>query len=284
MAVPTHAAKADTFDIRVEEGFVRSSKEFILQDVKGIDTTWSYESDPNYYKVLGKSKIVDDMAPGEYAYAGFDKLNRTIGMKAKITQEDFQKSRKSPYLPLDEDAKKNLPVFNDDSNRLANFWLPNGDTSSDYFWNRVRLLPESLGGAPKRYNMFTGTITSNVGNGGGKPGGMSYAESRMREWFNDHEDGWILYSAVPIYKGTEPIPRAVLVDVLSSDGELDERVLVYNTAYNYSIDYKTGTFKDDDAEPPTDKKEDDRKKTLLIIVGMIVALVGGEKTKKKEGR
>lgn len=46
--------------------------------------------------------------------------------------------------------------------------------------------------------------------------------------------------ALPLYEGSERIPRAVIVDMFSSDGTVDMELIVYNAAKGYAIDYETG--------------------------------------------
>ena len=45
-----------------------------------------------------------------------------------------------------------------------------------------------------------------------------------------------------MYVGEELVPRYVEVVMKSSDGTIDEKVIVFNTAYGYEINYLDGTF------------------------------------------
>ena len=101
--------------------------------------------------------------------------------------------------------------------------LPDGRVSRDWFWNRCHLLAKSLGGEERRENLVTGTRMLNVGASDGQ-GGMDVFEAAIRGWLAAYPDVTVQYVATPAYEGTEPIPRSVLVDVLSSDGRLDERL------------------------------------------------------------
>ena len=71
---------------------------------------------------------------------------------------------------------------------------------------------------------------------------MAYAEGLARDWLWDNRDGTVYYAATPVYEGDELVPRSVFVDVLSSDGELDLEVEVFNAAAGFEIDYATGEF------------------------------------------
>ena len=71
---------------------------------------------------------------------------------------------------------------------------------------------------------------------------MAYAETKARDWLDSHS-GTIYYSAEPVYNGSDLMPMAVEVNMLSDDGALNERVLVYNAAKGYSIDYSSGAWK-----------------------------------------
>ena len=81
----------------------------------------------------------------------------------------------------------------------------------------------------------------NVGANDGE-GGMAYAEGLARDWLDAHPEGTVFFSAIPAYEGDEPVCRSVIVDVRSSDGELDFELEVYNVARGHEIDYTTGEF------------------------------------------
>lgn len=81
----------------------------------------------------------------------------------------------------------------------------------------------------------------NVGANDGA-GGMAYTETIARDWLDSHSDGALYYSVLPLYEGNESIPRAVVVDMKSSDGSIDIEVVVYNAAKGYAIDYSSGSI------------------------------------------
>lgn len=126
-------------------------------------------------------------------------------------------------------------------NAIVDIVQPNGLVYHGYLFNRSHLIAKSLGGTEVAENLVTGTRTQNVGaNDGG--GGMAYPEGLARAWLDKNPDGTVWYSSTPTYKGTEVVPRSVIVDLVSSDGTLDLELEVYNTAQGYSIDYADGSY------------------------------------------
>lgn len=88
---------------------------------------------------------------------------------------------------------------------------------------------------------MTGTRFQNVGED--NQGGMAYAETIARDWLESAPAGsYIYYAATPVYVGDELVPRSVYVDMLSSDGTVNEHVEVFNVSGDdgYSVDYSTG--------------------------------------------
>ena len=85
---------------------------------------------------------------------------------------------------------------------------------------------------------MTGTRMQNAG-GNDNEGGMAYGEQIARTWLDAHENGTLYYSATPLYVGGERIPRAVIVDMRSSDGSIDTELIVYNAAKGYEVNYET---------------------------------------------
>ena len=73
-------------------------------------------------------------------------------------------------------------------------------------------------------------------------GGMAYCENLARMWLEDNPDGYLTYIATPAYEGDELVCRSVIVDMLSSDGEMNVRIEVFNAAKGYEVNYADGTF------------------------------------------
>ena len=117
----------------------------------------------------------------------------------------------------------------------------NGKHYKGFFWNRSHLIGDALGGDAIRQNVVTGTRTQNVGEDA--KGDMRYSEIKAQEWLEANYDGTLYYGAKPVYEGNELVPRTVIVSMLSSDGTIDEKVIVFNSANGFEINYADGTFK-----------------------------------------
>ena len=211
--------------------------------IEEIYEPWDVNSAPNYYLVLGPAELsaeVSSLAVGEFAYAPLDELGRATGCTAKITYALIEQANNDGRDSLDD-----LDPTGWGHNEVVSIELMDGSTYTGWFWNRSHLIADSLGGCAELENLVCGTRMQNVGSNGAHgqdPGGMAYTETKTREWLYEHTDGYVCYSATPIYQGDDLVCRAVIVDVLSCDGELDLHVIVYNAALGYKIDYATGEF------------------------------------------
>ncbi|MGT2934814.1 DNA/RNA non-specific endonuclease [Streptococcus castoreus] len=155
------------------------------------------------------------------------------GWYSYFFKENNQRATESNYNHSPKTVSK---VSN---NRNASILLSNGNVRNGYLFDRSHLIADSLGGKPFRNNLVTGTRTQNVGNNDRK-GGMQYIENKVLDYINKNPKVHVYYKAVPIYQGTELLPRFVLVSALSSDGYIDETVRIFNTANGFSIDYQNG--------------------------------------------
>lgn len=190
---------------------------------------------PEYYKVIGPAKIEAKVTGIGYSY---DNVNdKPLGVKAKITSEIFEKEKSEKREPIKVD-----PAGWGHNKRVV---IPSTIGSikdyKGYFWNRSHLLADSLGGEPTKQNLITGTRCQNVGLRNNQ-GGMAYCENKARKYLNTHKNSYIYYYVTCKYTNNEVIPRKVIVDMLSEDGSINERVEVLNYAYTYKIDYNTGEF------------------------------------------
>ena len=197
-------------------------------------TAWSERDAPNYVRLVGEARIDAPLSPGQVDYAPLDAQGRAGVVRACITSDLMHRgeSRERGEMPDPAGWPKNS---------RATIVLPDGRASHDWFWNRCHLLAKSLGGEERRENLVTGTRMLNVGADDGQ-GGMDVFETAIRDWLGTYPDVTVQYVATPVYEGDEPIPRSVFVDVLSSDGCLNERLEVYNAARGYAIDYRHGTY------------------------------------------
>lgn len=201
-------------------------------------STWDRDADANYYRVQGKAVVGKQPEPGTVSYAGLDALGRATGATALVTYESMQAGLDRPRGDL-----SSVEPTGWGHNREVDIAMPNGTVYHGFLFNRSHLVAKSLGGDDEAHNLITGTRTQNVGaNVKGSDGGMAYAEGLARSWLSAHPDGTVYYAATPVYEGDELVARSVLVDVRSSDGTLDQRIEVFNTARGFAIDYATGTF------------------------------------------
>lgn len=202
---------------------------------------WSIDEYSNYYVSVGKSSIKPKKFPknGEIEYGGFDDLGRTTEVKGSLIYQNVENSRGN-RLPFATDGSSDPSGWKKNEEK-AEIISSNGSKYNGFFWNRSHLIANSLGGNAKRENVITGTRTQNVGE---IDGGMRYTEKKAQQWLETHKEGGVLYyQATPYYHKKELIPRYVIVSMKSSDGEIDEVVVVYNTANGYEINYSDGTFK-----------------------------------------
>ena len=197
--------------------------------------TWKEKVAPNYVVTIGKAKVSNKPKKGKIKYAKLDKYGRTGRAVGNITYK------------MVKDSAGWREEFADDSdpsgwgdNKIVKIKLYNGKYYKGYFWNRSHLIADSLGGKAIKRNLITGTRMQNVGANDGT-GGMAYTERKVVDYLYKHHKVSVYYSATPVYKGKELIPRSVIVDIKSSDKKLNERVIVYNAAKGYKINYKKGT-------------------------------------------
>lgn len=195
----------------------------------------------NYYKVIGEATIDEDKfgAPGTIVYSQLDSLGRTQTAYGYLNYK----------LVSAEKNQKRESFSNSKSERLAGWPTKNSKvvipyaTKGEYkgeMYNRSHLIADSLGGAALKVNAITGTRTQNVGEN--NTGGMAYIEEKLRQFFEHPTNETVFYEVKPVYTGNELIPRVVEINVKSSDGSINEHILVYNTAKGYTINYNDGTF------------------------------------------
>lgn len=199
---------------------------------------WNSSDAPNAYTVRGEAILSYDVNVGEFHYEGLDSNGRTLYAVAKLTKEVYQKELNEDREDFGSDADK---ISGWGHNVKTTITWPNGKTYNGYAFNRSHLIADSLGGDGARYNLVTGTRYQNVGYDNN--GGMAYAEEKAREWLSTAgDDEYLYYSATPIYVNDEIVPRSVYVDILSSDGELNEHIEVYNVTgdTNITLDYSSG--------------------------------------------
>lgn len=196
-------------------------------------TTWSEAESPNYVRLVGDAQIDQPLEAGQVVYSPLDALGRTGQVRACITYQMMQDGEAR------ERGEAPDPSGWPSQNFETDIALPTGKTYQGWFWNRCHLLAKSLGGSDDAQNLVTGTRMLNVGANDGQ-GGMDMFETAIRSWLESYPNVTVQYVATPLYDSDEPICRSVMVDVLSSDGAINERLEVYNAAKGHEIDYATG--------------------------------------------
>lgn len=192
-----------------------------------------------FHEYMGPSQADTSLPPGFY-YSELDGLGRAGKASACITGQMRAQARGADRSG--EDLKSITPSGWPRENPQVELEFADGQEYSGRLWNRSHLIAFSLGGATDARNIVAGTRAQNVGsNSSASPDGMAYTESLARDWLDSHPDGWLWYSAEPVYSGDEPICREVVVDLRSDDGTLDMRVRVPNAAPEVDIDYSGGT-------------------------------------------
>lgn len=184
------------------------------------------------YKVEGVAFFSYER-PETITYGQLDSLGRPTYATANITAELYNKEKNEKREPI-----KVNPVGWPEKNPRVQVNYKDGTSYKGYFWNRSHMIADSLGGEPIVENLITGTRAQNVGTRH-NDGGMAYAESKVRKHFDSGNKSTVWYEVINFYNDNELIPRRTLVNMKSDDGSIDERVVVYNTADGYKIDYNT---------------------------------------------
>lgn len=226
--------------------------------VDGVDVLadWDYNSYPLYYRQLGVSNIDTSVFPaeGQIEYSALDEFGRSGVARGTITYDMYKRSVGSEQKFTNADNPSGfdtvIKVKNKDKKvnwnkvygqqKMEDY---DGKVYSGWFYNRSHLIGDALGGDEMRENVVTGTRFQNVGSRS-NDGGMRYPESTVENYFktNGSSAGIVWYEAIPNYSGNEIVPRSVTVNFKSSDGKLDESVLVSNSVKGFTLDYNTGDF------------------------------------------
>lgn len=193
----------------------------------------------NYYWHLGKAHTngFKHLKAGDYHFAS-DSQGRAGTARAVLTYGEYAGSRGSRQGdPL------NPSSWPTDNPKVAISYAFTGRIYHGYLYNRSHSIGDSLLGA-KSYtsenNFTTGTRPQNVG--ANQDGGMRYAEETAEDYWqaNPNTSDTIQYATTPLYYRSETIPRGSIVDIKSSDGQLNTAVAVINSAEGIKINYHTG--------------------------------------------
>ena len=198
-------------------------------------TSYNVLQYPDYVRHVGAACVETPLEPGDVRLSGLDAQGRTLPVRACVTYAMMkQGSARQRAADMGEPSGWG-------KNKKVRIDIPGGKAYHGWFWNRSHMLAKSLGGPDQRENMVCGTRMQNVG-ANNEQGGMAYSETLCRNWLAQHPQGTVQYIVTPLYVDDECIPRSVVVDMLSSDGSINEEVEVYNAAHGYDIDYHTGAF------------------------------------------
>ena len=191
---------------------------------------------PVYYTVEGKADFstIQPPATGCHYTGKIDNLGRVGPAACTVTYEMVQKSKghRQPFEPGSDPAGWG-------KNKKVQIEKADGKIYKGYMYNRSHLVADQLGGRAFYDNLVTGTRTQNVGDGNG---GMRYTEAKATKFIENNKTCPVKYVAIPKYTGNEIIPRYVEVNVQSCNGEIDEKVNVWNEVKGYTINYLTGDF------------------------------------------
>ena len=189
----------------------------------------------NFYSIIGRAdfQYLDQNSVNiTETYGDLDSLGRPTYVYTKLTPKDYEVERGIPRKEIKVD-----PVGWIKPNPKVQLTL--GDNSyKGYLYNRSHLLADSLGGEPIKENLITGTRLQNVGwNKAGQEGGMGYGETISRDWLSKHSEGYLLYEVWCHYNGDDLISDYQIVNILTSDGLIDQQIKVFNGTGSVSVEY-----------------------------------------------
>lgn len=207
-----------------------------------LEYTNSQSSGPtkNYYWDAGPAKIQSsNVNVGDIQYS-VDTEGRSSLAIGKLTYKMWKDSAGSRQgEPLD--PPQGWPY----NPKVAIKYEMTNRTYHGYMYNRSHSIADSLAG-DKTYtdasNFTTGTRPQNVG--ANQKGGMRAAEILVEDYWksNVDSDQYVDYQVLPVYNENETLPRGTIVDIKSSDGKLDKRLVIINDVEQYVIDYNSGKF------------------------------------------
>ena len=205
-----------------------------LQQARTDYTTYSETESPQFYKIRGTANFNDE-ENNALEQTGTYKAENQSGIVITSSTIEYGKREREN---LTDKSPKGWITYNP----KVSVTFANNKAYTGFFWNKSHLVAHMLGGEDETDNLITGTRAQNVGDNSGN-GGMQYAEFLVYNYWQEHQDVTIKYLATAIYKKNEQIPRSVIVDILSSDEQLNQEIEVYNVMPNYDINYNTGKVK-----------------------------------------
>lgn len=207
-----------------------------------LEYTNSQSSGPtkNYYWDAGQAVIKSSNVNVGDVHYSVDSQGRSSLAIGKLTYQMWKDSANSRQgTPL------NPPQGWPYNPKVAITYELTNRTYNGYMYNRSHSIADSLAGE-KTYtdasNFTTGTRPQNVG--ANQKGGMRAAEIMVENYWksNPNSTQYVDYQVLPIYNENETLPRGTIVDIKSSDGTLDKRLVIINDVENYIINYNNGKF------------------------------------------
>lgn len=195
----------------------------------------------DYYTIIGSAvRLYNDAGP-TVSTCDLDELERATCAYAELTSRDKSDSDGNLSDPA------GWPASNTEVDIPALEGVEGSKPYHGWMMNRSHLVADSLGGPEVVENLVTGTRTQNIGShqeDGQYAGGMAYTEKLARDYIDSGKAAScpLYYAATPRYSGDELVPRTVIVDIISCDQSIDQRVEVSNTANGWEIDYFDGSF------------------------------------------
>ena len=205
------------------------------------DPVLTADQSSDYYTIIGPAVRLYGNAGPTVNTCDIDELERATCAYVELTSRD--KSDSEGRLP----DPAGWPEDNREVDIPALEGVEGSKPYHGWMMNRSHLVADSLGGPEVAENLVTGTRTQNVGSHqveGQYAGGMAYTEKLARDYIDSGKAAScpLYYAATPEYSGDELVPRTVIVDIVSCDQSVDQRVEVSNTAAGWEIDYTDGSF------------------------------------------
>lgn len=241
---------------------------------KLVDMPFSIQKYPQYYATLDGNKpkfegsfarsVANDLkdpvsATATTNYSPLDSKGRTQSVSAIVSYPSMMFHSTSveqrPAFPASTRVSGEYlhAHYGYDSMKTAKQWRGGRNNNRivqlagyrGYLYNKSHLVAWSLDGDMETHNVILGTRAQNVGiNDQRNPGGMAYTETLTRNYLQAHQDEMVAYQAIPIYSGSELVPRGVhvIVQSLKNPSGLKLNVWVFNRQDGVKVNYKTGQF------------------------------------------
>lgn len=214
-----------------------------LQQLMKYTNASSAGPNQDYYWKNGNAQLANDadVNVGQLKFSE-DSAGRASTARGKLTYRMFADSKGSRQgTPLDP-PNGSWPSYNP---KVAVSFGLTGRIYHGYMYNRSHSIADSLGGTASYAsadNFTTGTRSQNVG--ADQNGGMRAAEEIAENYWHSHPNSSTVidYQTTPIYHGSEKIPRGSIVNEKSSDGQINDQIVVINSAEGYTINYNTGAI------------------------------------------